>query len=191
MKKIISTLLVIFVFSLALSPILAKEKEDSDKVLGKERASIAQENRGNKPEIVSTKSGEEDKKIKVRTAVTSRWTAYDKLIIRAGQLLDKIQIRINRAKAAGADTKSSEALMTDARAKLTDAKSKMDALKSLVGTGLDKNSFKNAQMNLQTVHKDLNIVRQDVAKIISNLKSYNASTKSAELRSTTSADKKD
>lgn len=179
MKKIIVTLFFICIFSLILSPVLAEQEK-------------AQTGVEKKSENVSTKAANlEDQRTqnitRVRASVNARWNAYNKLIKSSGQLLDKLQIRIDKAKAAGQNTTNAEAAMTDARTKLADAKLKMDGLKSLVGVAMDKNSFKDVQKKFQDVHKDLNMVRQDAAKIISNLKSFNSSTKSAEIRSTSSA----
>jgi hypothetical protein len=197
MKKIIVTLLFIFMFIALLSPALAIEREDDDddsrdKLKNiKEKVQNILETR--KPDKISSKTGnlnnstasakkEEDKK-RIRNSITVRWNAYSKLLTRSGQLLDKLQIRIDKAKTAGKDTTEVVNAMTDARAKLADAKSKMETLKGLLGTDLDKNGFKEAQKNLQAVHKDLNIVKQDASKIIRNLKSFNSekdSTKSGE-----------
>lgn len=194
MKKTLVALFLLSVFAFSFSPVLAEENTTgSNSPLNteniKEKVRVALER---KPESTGTKSANADERkaqglTKVRAAIVARWNAYDRLVNVAGQLLDKLQIRINNAKAAGKNTAMAEAAMTDARAKLADARAKLDGIKASSGTTTDKNTFLNLQKSLQAVHKDLNIVKQDAAKIISTLRSFNASTKSAEMRSTSSA----
>lgn len=198
MKKIILSLFFILVFSVILSPVLAHEDENegsrSGGVLSNIKAKVQTilERRSNDD---SSKAANLDSKkaeniARVRNSLKARWDAYDKLVVRSGLLLDKLQIRIDKAKAAGKDTKDMDKQMTDARAKLADARTKLDGLKSLIGTNLDKNGFKDAQKTLQAVHKDLNAVRLDAAKIIKNLRSFNSeksATESAEIHASSSA----
>jgi len=85
----------------------------------------------------------EEKTIKVRKSIIAIFESYSRLTMKAGQLLDKLQARIDRAKAAGENTTAAET----------------------------------------AVHKDLNAIRLDAAKIISSLRSFNSqkeSTKSSE-----------
>lgn len=199
MKKIILSLFSIAILSLFILPVLAKESTTP----GSNRSENAKDKVENmlerKSEKEGSKAGEiEDQKKqninRIRNSINARWNAYDKLSSRSGQLLDKLQIRIDKAKAAGQNTSDADAAMTDARAKLADARAKLNVLKGLVGTAMDKNSFKDAQKKFQAVHKDLNIVRQDAAKIIKTLRSFNSeklSTKSGELHSSSSAKDRD
>ncbi|MDD2823082.1 MAG: hypothetical protein PHQ59_03285 [Candidatus Daviesbacteria bacterium] len=207
MKKISLGLILVLMLVFTLSPVLAKEKEneDNDRENAREKVQEIKEKvqnfLGGKPEKVGTKSAssaaslnskKEENKKRVRNSITARVNAYTKLASRSGQLLDKLQVRIDRAKDAGKDTTDSVNAMRDARAKLADAQSKLTSLKALVGTDLDKNGFREAQKTLQAVHKDLNIVKQDASKIIRNLKSFNSnksSTKSAEATSSSSSAK--
>lgn len=187
MKKTIAFLIFIFMFSLVLTPVFAEENENSAITNIREKVK-AQAGLGERENDSTTSANKKAQAaIKLRVAVSARWDAYNKLITRSGQLLDKLQTRINTAKAAGVDTKNSEALMADARAKLADATTQMNGIKNLSTTAINKNTFKEVQKKLQAIHKDLNIVKQDAAKIISNLKSYNASTRSAEKNTTSSA----
>lgn len=194
MKKIIITLFLISVFSFSLSPVLAEqniEKPNIQAIEKKVQTAFERKSENSSSKAANSENQRTQNLTRVRNALTARWNAYDRLVKLSGQLLDKLQIRINQAKAAGKNTTNAEAAMTDARAKLADAVAKMDAIKPLLGTTMDKNSFMNIQKSLQAIHKDLNMVRLDAAKIISNLKSFNSSTKSAEIRATTSAEKRD
>lgn len=175
-KLLISTFFICFLI-IFIAPVLAEQSTTSSK------------------ERNSTKAAElENQRIKnterIRVSVRARWEAYNRLLIHTTTLLDKIQIRIDNAKLAGKDTKSMEIIMADARIRLADAKTKMDEIKSLKETALDKKTFLEVQSRLQAVHKDLNAVRLDVAKIIRTLKFFNSSksaTSSAKPASTTSA----
>lgn len=179
MKKFLIITTFIFAFIFVLSPVLAEEKENQRQEGSEVKAvSVESIREAIKPGATNAATVRQNALIKVRNALTSRWNAYNKLVTVAGNLLDKLQIRIDKAKAAGKDVTAATAAMADARIKLADAKSKMDSLKGLLGTNLDKNGFKNAQQTLQAVHKDLNAIRLDAAKIISNLKSFNSEKES-------------
>ncbi|KKS13935.1 MAG: hypothetical protein UU67_C0012G0009 [Candidatus Daviesbacteria bacterium GW2011_GWB1_41_5] len=125
----------------------------------------------------------EEKTIKVRKSIIAIFESYSRLTMKAGQLLDKLQARIDRAKAAGENTTAAETAMKDARVKLADATKILDDIKGKKDTAVDKPTFLQIRKKLQTVHKDLNAIRLDAAKIISSLRSFNSqkeSTKSSE-----------
>lgn len=189
MKKIVTTLLFVFIFSLVLSPVLAEEKKTTEAITNireKVQTALEREKEKNSTKPANLENQKSQNVIRVRAAIGARWNAYDKLVRLSGQLLDKLQIRIGMAKASGQNTTESENAMVDARAKLADAKTQLDGLKSLVGTATNKNTFMDAQKKFQAIHKDLNIVRQDASKIIRNLKSFNSS-KTSTSSATTSA----
>lgn len=186
MKKIlISTFFICFLI-IFIAPVFAEQP-----------ATRPAEFKNKETERLSTKAAElENLRIKnterVRVSVRARWEAYNKLLKLTTTLLDKIQIRIDHAKASGQDTKAMEVIMADAKANLADAKTKMEEIKSLKETAMDKKTFLDVQKRLQAVHKDLNAIRLDVAKITRTLKSFNSlkpSTSSAKPNSTTSAER--
>ncbi len=106
---------------------------------------------------------------KVKNSIISIFDSYSKLTFRAGELLDKLQTRIDKAKAAGNNVTSAETAMKDAKARLADANNILSNLKAKKDTAVDKTTFQSLRKQLQTVHKDLNAVRLDGAKIISVL----------------------
>ncbi len=186
MKKIILSLFCIALLSVAIIPVLAEESTTPDSNRGqsnREREARIAEMRREKD---STKTGElenqRNKNIeRVRVSIKARAEAYNNIIKRSEILLDKLQQRINAAKAAGKDIKSAEIAMTEARANLKDANTKMDEVRSLVGTSMNKQEFKDVQQKLQSIHKDLNMIKQNAARIIRVIvmREYYSSTPSA------------
>lgn len=172
MKKIILILLITVVaFTLSSKINIAFAKTSSPS---------ANTPRNNLVEIKQSQTDIKSQKIeKVRTSIISIYEAYSKLTLRAGQLLDKLQVRIDKAKTAGNNVTAAETAMTDARAKLADANNILASLKDKKDTAIDKATFQTLRKQLQTVHKDINAVRLDGAKIISSLKGFNSASSSA------------
>lgn len=116
---------------------------------------------------------------KVRNSLIVRFEVYSKLVSRSGNLLDKLQERIDRARASGKNVADAEVAMKDARSKLADATSILNDIKAKKDTAIDKTTFKSLRDKLQAVHKDLNVIHKDAGKIISVLKAFNSASPSA------------
>lgn len=95
-----------------------------------------------------------------------------------GKLLDKLQIRIDKASAAGKDVGSASATMTDARVKLADANTKIADLKTKIAAAKTRADFQAIQAGFKVVRDDLIAVKQDASKIIRVLKGFNSATSS-------------
>lgn len=133
----------------------------------KEKIAARQEERQDKKETIVER---------VRQSVKARWEAYKKAIARTDALLDKLQIRIDRAKEAGEDIAEMETLMADARENLAAASEKLAEIESQKGEDVNKASFLEIHNLFRAITKDLHAVRVDAAKIISLLKSFNSAT---------------
>ena len=120
---------------------------------------------------------------RIRQSLTARFNNHKKAITRAEILLDKLQLRMDKAKAAGQDTTQMEALMVDARSKLTDAKTKLADIEAKKGTAVDKAGFQAIMEELKAINKDLQGIKEDASKIIKILKSYNSSPESTKSSS--------
>lgn len=137
---------------------------------------------------------------KVRNSVVVRIDVYQKLIGRSEDLINKLQSRVDTAKTAGKDVKDAEVVLADAKLKLADAKTKLseiEALKIKVAEvknssasaqviSLDKQNFKEIQTKFQIIHKDLNAIRLDVAKVIRILGKFNSRNESTKSATTSS-----
>jgi len=117
---------------------------------------------------------------RVRNVVGVRFNVFERALNRCEILLDKLQIRIDKAGAGDKDTAEAVSLMDDARSKLDDAKAKLADIQGKKGEVVDKVEFQDIKDKLQAVHKDLNIIRQDGSKIIRILKSFNSATSSGQ-----------
>lgn len=113
---------------------------------------------------------------RIRNSIIVRYGVYEKLIERSGNLLTKLQERIDKAQKAGFNTRVVDGYMTDAKDKLADAQANLNSIKALKDTAIDKTTFQSIQKKFIIIHKDLNAVRQDGAKIIAELKKYNSDT---------------
>lgn len=112
-------------------------------------------------------------------AVGVRENVMNRLITAGGRLLDKLQVRIDRAQKAGRDVAGMTTLMSDARAKLADAKSILTQIDGQKGTAATKADFTKIHGEFQAARKDIQGVKEDAAKIIRILKGYNSATNSA------------
>ena len=127
--------------------------------------------------------------VKVRNSIAIRYGVYEKLIERSGNLLTKLQEKVDVAQKAGLNTKVVDGYMTDAKTKLEGAKLTLDSIKTLQGTAIDKKAFQNIQKKFIIIHKDLNTVKLDGAKVVAELKRFNAVTPKPTKEATTSAGK--
>lgn len=113
---------------------------------------------------------------RVRQATKARWGVLNRMTNRTEALLNKLQERIDKAKIAGKDVTEAENLMADARSKLNEARMILVEFQGKETTAVDKTAFQTIQGKFQAVHKNLNVVRQDGAKIIRILKGFNSAT---------------
>lgn len=158
----------------------AEKIENIDK-----RIQVAEELKEKKISTLEAKKNQITERL--RQAVISRYENISRLITKSEELLNKLQERINLAKQAGKNTAEAEKWMNDARLKLNSAKTKLSAIEGKKGNPVNKVDFRNLQLAYQSIHKDLNTVRIDAAKIISNLKAFNSASTSAVKKATTSA----
>lgn len=180
--KLIVSLIIISLFVILSVPVLAENTATSPAKLKSTKIE--------KVEKIATKSGEVKESIevkmeklepkrkqnveKIRNSVTVRYGVYEKLIERSGNVLTKLQERIDKAQKLGFNTKIVDGYMTDAKAKLEDAKTNLASIKSLKGTSVNKTTFQDIQKKFKIIHSDLNTIRLDGAKVISELKKYNS-----------------
>jgi len=124
----------------------------------------------------------QDKKVdfvtRVRTVTLKHAEQLEKIINLESRLLDKLQIRISKAQAAGKDVTEINKTMDDARAKLADARNKLAEAKTKIDVSTIKTEFKTVQDLFKVVKKDLHDVRVDASKIIRALKGFNSATSS-------------
>lgn len=193
-SKIIFLSLILTVGILMISTAVQAKTEDTSKPGIIKKASDIRENIKDRiKERKATNSAEKDKKVeRVRNAAVVRWEVLNKLVGKSEELLEKLQMRIDRAKKDGKDVTAIENNMADAKLKLNDAKKILSDVSGEKDQAIDKTAFQNIQKQFQTAKKDLNIVHQDAAKIIKGLKSFNAatpSTKRVEKEGSNSAEK--
>lgn len=117
--------------------------------------------------------------VRVRASATARWGVFNRVTSRAGELLDKLQIRITAAKNSGKNTADLENWMTDARVKLADSQNILTSLQDKKGTAMTRSEFQDIQSKFKIMHMNLNTIRLDAAKMISSLKAINSVTNSA------------
>ncbi|MDO8570250.1 MAG: hypothetical protein Q7R97_01540 [Candidatus Daviesbacteria bacterium] len=183
--KIITSLTLVLLFVVLSVPVLA-ENSATNSTKAKELKNIKVEKvekielrNGKVEETIENKIEKLEPKrkqnvIKVRNSVEVRYKVYEKIIERSGNLLTKLQEKIDRAQKAGINTKVIDGYMTDAKAKLADAQTNLNSIKDLKDSAIDKTTFLDIQKKFQLIHKDLNAIRLDGAKVISELKRYNA-----------------
>lgn len=182
--KLITGLTVVLFFVVLSVPVLAENTATTSnklKVIKVEKIKDVELKNGEIKETTETKieklePNKKDAVKKVRNSVAVRLGVYEKLIERSGNLLTKLQEKIDVAQKAGMKTNVVDGYMTDAKAKLEDAKLTLESIKTLQGTAIDKKTFQDIQKKFIIIHKDLNTVKQDGAKVISELKRYNAFT---------------
>lgn len=108
-------------------------------------------------------------------AIVDRYIEHlDKLVDKSEALLDKIQTKIVRAKAAGKDVIETERLMTDARAKLASAQNRLNDLEKMKSEAKTRTDFIKIRDQFKLVKDDLKAVRKDVSEIIQILKGFNS-----------------
>lgn len=195
--KLITILGIILFFIVLSVPVLA-ENNVSSSAGNLKRVEKTELGNGKVKEAIEAKIEKLEPKrrlsvMKVRNSVMVRYGVYEKLIERSGNLLTKLQERIDRAQKAGLNTRVVDGYMSDAKLKLEDAKATLESIKALQGEALDKKTFLDIQKKFIIIHKDLNAIRLDGAKIISELKKYNAEkpklTPKPTRTATTSAEK--
>lgn len=202
MKKVIFSLLFVFVFALVASPILAEEsatrstrslpinpasiKEKIEKKLniqGKdENKPVVQDGKLEKLEERLKKLDEAKKKVveRVRYALVAHWNVLSKAIERSESLLGKLQERINKAEAAGKDVTEAKKLMAEANERLTHAKVSLAKMNELKNNSITKDEFITLRDQMKGIKEDLQVIRKDAAKIISILKGFNSATSSGQ-----------
>lgn len=195
--KLITGLTIILLFIILSVPVLAENNSPSSakNLLRVEKVDGSELKNKEAKETIEAKIEKLEPRrklsvMKVRNSVMVRNGVYEKLIERSGNLLTKLQERIDRAQKAGLNTKVVDGYMTDAKAKLEDAKLTLESIKTLRDSAIDKKTFQDIQKKFIIIHKDLNAIRLDGAKVISELKKYNASvTPKPTKTATTSAEK--
>lgn len=181
--KIVTGLTIILLFVILSVPVLAENTSTSSSI---RTAKVeAEENIEAKLEKLNP-----NKKVivlRIRNNVIVRFRVFEMLIERSGNLLTKLQERIDKAQTLGFNTKVVDGYMNDAKAKLDDARITLESIKLLKDTAIDKKTFQDLQKKFIIIHKDLNAVRLDGAKVISELKKFNAATPKPTKTATTSA----
>lgn len=180
--KLITGLTVLLFFVVSSVPVLAENSATSStkvKELINTRAEKIGEKNEKAEENIEIKINKLELKrkeavLKVRNSVAVRYGVYEKLTEKTGNLLTKLQEKIDVAQKAGLNTKVADGYMTDAKAKLEDAKLNLEGIKSIQGDAIDKKTFQDIQKKFIIIHKDLNTVKQDGAKVISELKRFNS-----------------
>lgn len=193
-KTSLLTFAILFFVGLVLIPDGTVSAEEASKTGIRPAAAIRQKIENIKEKILEKKEDreasvsakKEQAALRVRQAAIVRWEVLNRAINRSELLLGKLQVRIDKAKSAGKDVTAAEAAMTDAKTKLADAKSRLEALKTKKDTAIDKTTFKQIQNEFRIIQKDLNAIRNDAAKIIRELKAFNAEVRE-DKKSTTSA----
>lgn len=186
--KIVISLIIISFFIVLSVPVLAENSAtNSTKDKNTQSVGVEKADDSVKTKIEKLEPKRKEAVKKVRNSVTVRYGVYEKLIEKSGNLLTKLQERIDKAQKAGLNTKVVDGYMIDAKTKLEEAKLTLDSIKTLQGTALDKTSFQNIQKKFIIIHKDLNTVRQDGAKVISELKKFNSVTPKLTPKPTKSA----
>ncbi|MDO8638001.1 MAG: hypothetical protein Q7R43_00365 [Candidatus Daviesbacteria bacterium] len=174
--KFITTLTIVLLFIFLSVPVLAEKSATSSVTKNQELKKPEKIEDNIETKINKLEPKKKDSVLRLRNTVTVRYGVYEKLIEKSGNLLTKLQEKIDVAQKAGFNTKVADGYMTDAKAKLDDAKLTLDSIKTLQGTAIDKATFQSIQKKFIIIHKDLNAVRQDGAKVISELKRFNAVT---------------
>lgn len=119
---------------------------------------------------------------RVRKAVIIRYEVISKLVGRVEGLLNKLQVKVEEAKADGKDMQAAEDALGRARGKIDSAKVKLADIDSKKDTALERVEFNQIQRIYQGIHQDLKEVHQEVGKVIrvlKNLNSLNSATTSA------------
>lgn len=129
-----------------------------------------------KGQLAQRQENAQDKVERVRKSVGVRVDAYNRIIGHAEKILDKLQLRIDKAKQAGKDMTEAQVLMSEARAKVVDAKAKLADIESKKGTAMDKASFLQIQRQFQAIQQDLKGIKRDASGIISILRGFNSAT---------------
>ena len=118
----------------------------------------------------------ENKVQRAQNAALSRVKELGRAVTRAEGLLKRIQIRIDKAKAAGKDTTEMESLMADARVKLAAAKTKLSTAEGKIKDADTKAEFADLHQSFKSIKDDLHTVRKDASSIIRLLKGFNSAT---------------
>ena len=161
-----------------------KQLEDQfDGKLREVRQKVEERIEGKKERVEATRTARVKNSIQVREGVFARAVSL------VERILDRLQMRIDKAKEAGKDVTQMAGLMSDARAKLADAKTRLEGIKSKRGTVTDKSGFKDLQTEFQAIRRDIHGARENAARIIRELKGFNSATSSGKnsQNSTTSA----
>jgi predicted nucleic acid-binding Zn-ribbon protein len=120
---------------------------------------------------------------KVRQTIVVRDAHFEQVFTRVNALLNKLQIRIDRAKSQGQNTQEIEKLMADARLKLTDAQTRAADVKTKQQTATTKADFVAIQPQFKAIKEDIRAISLDAAKIHKALKGFNSSLNSEGSRS--------
>lgn len=188
MKKFLLSLFLVFFLTIVMfwgvQPVSAEQSSPSGTSVKNLKEKIE-----NRIENIKQKEDrlKEERKGKVRQAAQIRWQVFNRVIQKSENLLDKLQIRIDRAKAAGKDVTAANTAMTDARAKLADAKTILEGIKDMTEKPVDKTAFTTIRSKFKAILEDLHVVRKDAAKIINSLKSFNSATSSAVNKTATTS----
>lgn len=185
MKKVALATVLISVFAMASSAfavesLTASSDQATSGAIKNERLEVKSRSEAVKNTALERReSKREEVVLRVRNSVGVHVKVLDRAIGLAAKILDKLQLRIDRAKEAGKDVTSITALMTDARSKLADATTRLGTITTKKDQAVDKATFRSMELELKTIRKDIQVVKQDASKIIRQLKEFNSSTSSA------------
>lgn len=187
MKKPITGLIICFIvfgFVVAAPVVLAEQATTSGVKrflpgMVREKLENRQEKVETRKEVVAEKRAaiaekKEDAVERVRKSVVARWNVFSKAVTRTENLLEKLQVRIDKAKAAGKDVSAMDAAMSDAKDKLADAESKLASIKDKRETAMSRESFREVHDLFKGIREDLIAIHKDASIIIRNLKSFNS-----------------
>lgn len=190
MRKLILSLSLLLLFTLVAGPILAEENATTSTrplpLKIKDRLENKLENRTTKVEIRLEERLKQLDKVRrqaverVRKALLAHWNVLNKAVERVDKLLGKLQLRIDKAKVAGKDTSEAEKLMAEAKEKLAQAKENLAEIKELKENSVTKDEFTTIRGQIKEIWQDLQVVKQNAAKIIRILKGFNSATSSGQ-----------
>lgn len=113
---------------------------------------------------------------RVRKSVISRFDVFTRTVRKAEILLEKIEVRITKAREAGKNTNEAEKLLGEAKTKLADAKTKLTAIKDKKDIAINRAGFLEIHNQFKAIGDDLHQVRIKASRIISILKGFNSAT---------------
>lgn len=188
MKKISTSIILVLIAIILVIPsgVLAQGNSSvGNQVRQNVQEKIQQQVANVKDKMASNQGTEKEKVLaRVRVAARVRVGIFNRAIGLSERLLNRIQLRINKAQAAGKDIAELNRLMSEAKTSLENAKT------TLVGINgeqtVDKAGFEAIKAKFKAIRQDLQTVRQDAAKMIKILKGFNSATSAGQNSQATS-----